>query len=187
MDLKPISIKVKWAEIVTTKSIHRKKIDRHRRYMQDFMKMKKMRGGSKLGITYVWYRELLTIANWDELRICVGLVVWDVVQIRREMVNSPCVRDPCSLIGCRSNHRSSRGHGSRLSRWLSSLIRIIHPLIAINCCVTRFVTNLACRTRIWVCRQRLDIWLIGIVIVEITFIVVILESSSSTTTLIAAS
>ena len=40
------------SEIVTTKSMHRKKIDRHRRYMQDFTKMKKMRGGSKLGITY---------------------------------------------------------------------------------------------------------------------------------------
>ena len=138
------SIKMKGACIITAKALHRKKIGSNIWYTQDFTKTKKIRWSLKLGVTYMGNRKLVAISNRYKLRIGTGFIVWYIVQIRREVVYGSCIRYPRGLVGI---DQSSSGHGGEFSKWVPPLICVIHPLVIVDWCVPRFVTNLTCWTR----------------------------------------
>ena len=149
LNLKPMGIKVKRAEIISAKSLDRKKIGFHRRDTQNFTKMKKISRSSELRVTNMGDRKLMAIANEDKLVICVSLVVREVVKVRGEMVGCSGVRDPGGL---GKSRWSGGSHGSELCWRMLSLVCEIHALIAVNRGVARFVANLTgrTRTRVWI-------------------------------------
>ena len=116
----------------------------------------------------------MAISNRYKLRIGIGFVVWDIGQIRREVVRGSRIRYPRGLVWV---ERSSSGHGGEFIWWMPPLISVVHPLVTVECSVPRLVTDLVGWVRVGVWVPRLGI--LGIV--EITSATVVILKRSTTT------
>ena len=66
------------------------------------------------------------------------------MEVRGKVVGGTGVRYPGGLVGIK---RCGGGHGNKLCWRMTALICEVHALITIDCCVSRFVADLANWTR----------------------------------------
>ena len=86
-------------------------------------------------------RQRLTISHSNLLRPFILRLIGETVEISSEVIKSSRISKPWILIA--GNHYiGCTCHGSKLGRRIFALIVKVHPMVTIQCSMSRFSTNL---------------------------------------------
>ena len=101
-----------------------------------------MKTSVELSITYVLYRQILTIPNRYLFRSFEGYWLVEVIEVGSNMVWSTRISKPSIIIALSDVEVGSICHCVQLSRWIFALVSKIHPMVAIYSIITNLSTDL---------------------------------------------